>query len=50
MRAEGDDAWSFLASLAGIIDAPADWPAEHDRYIDERNQISRTDDADRRNR
>jgi len=31
--AEGPDAWQVLESLAGTVDAPADWSAEHDHYL-----------------
>lgn len=28
------DAWDVLESLTGTIDAPSDWSAEHDYYLD----------------
>jgi hypothetical protein len=28
----GGDAWDLLMSLAGTIEAPEDWAAEHDHY------------------
>ena len=28
-----EDAWDILERLAGTIDAPPDWSAEHDHYI-----------------
>jgi hypothetical protein len=27
------DAWAALRALAGTVDAPADWAAEHDHYL-----------------
>ena len=30
---EGQSAWDVLAQLAGSVDAPADWAAEHDHYL-----------------
>jgi hypothetical protein len=27
------DAWAVLDNLAGSLDAPADWSAEHDHYL-----------------
>lgn len=32
-RSEGADALSVLEALAGSIEAPADWSAEHDHYL-----------------
>ena len=29
----GDNAWDILASLAGTVEAPADWSSEHDHYL-----------------
>ncbi len=31
-EAQGD-AWDVLDALAGAIDAPSDWAAEHDHYL-----------------
>lgn len=30
---EADNAWDVLESLAGTIEAPADWSQEHDHYL-----------------
>lgn len=30
---EEGDAWDLLEALAGTIDAPSDWAAEHDHYL-----------------
>lgn len=30
---EGQDAWDVLEQLAGTVEAPADWAAEHDHYL-----------------
>ena len=27
------DLWDFLESVAGTVDAPPDWAAEHDHYL-----------------
>lgn len=27
------NAWDVLESLTGTVEAPADWSAEHDRYL-----------------
>lgn len=27
------NAWDVLESLTGIVEAPADWSAEHDHYL-----------------
>lgn len=31
--ARAKDAWDMLESLAGSVDAPADWSTEHDHYL-----------------
>ncbi len=31
--AEGENAWDVLDTLAGTVEAPADWAAEHDHYL-----------------
>ena len=28
-----EDAWDVLDALAGTVDAPTDWAAEHDHYL-----------------
>lgn len=28
-----DDGWEAMASLAGSVEAPQDWAAEHDHYL-----------------
>jgi hypothetical protein len=28
-----EDAWSVLEQLAGTVEAPVDWAAQHDHYI-----------------
>ncbi|HEU5330851.1 MAG: hypothetical protein ACTHMJ_13310 [Thermomicrobiales bacterium] len=30
---ESPDAWDTLEALAGSLDMPADWSAEHDHYL-----------------
>jgi hypothetical protein len=30
---ETQSAWEVLEQLAGTVDAPADWAAEHDHYL-----------------
>jgi len=30
---EEGDVWDLLEALAGTVDAPSDWAAEHDRYL-----------------
>jgi predicted DNA-binding antitoxin AbrB/MazE fold protein len=30
---EAGDAWDVLDALAGTVDAPLDWAAEHDHYL-----------------
>lgn len=30
---EGGSAWDVLSDLAGSIEAPEDWAAEHDHYL-----------------
>ena len=30
---EEQSAWDVLEQLAGTVDAPADWAAEHDHYL-----------------
>ncbi len=30
---EGQSAWDVLEQLAGTVEAPADWAAEHDHYL-----------------
>ena len=32
-QAADGDAWEVLASLAGTVEAPADWALEHDHYL-----------------
>jgi len=37
---EAGDAWDVLDALAGTVNAPSDWAAEHDHYLygaDKRN-------------
>jgi hypothetical protein len=29
----GEDAWDVLETLAGTVEAPADWAEEHDHYL-----------------
>ncbi len=31
--AEGENAWDVLDMLAGTVEAPGDWAAEHDHYL-----------------
>ena len=31
--ADNGDAWDLLAALAGSVQAPEDWAAEHDHYL-----------------
>lgn len=33
MLDEAGDAWDVLDALAGTVDAPSDWAAEHDHYL-----------------
>jgi hypothetical protein len=30
---EGESAWDILARLAGTVEGPTDWAAEHDHYL-----------------
>ncbi len=30
---EEGDVWDLLETLAGTVDAPSDWAAEHDHYL-----------------
>ena len=30
---ERGDVWDLLETLAGTVDAPSDWAAEHDHYL-----------------
>jgi hypothetical protein len=32
-KKEGQTLWEFFAEVAGTVDAPEDWSAEHDHYI-----------------
>ena len=30
---DSEDGWDEIAALAGTVEAPADWSAEHDYYL-----------------
>lgn len=30
---EGDTLWDYLQRIAGTVEMPPDWPAEHDHYL-----------------